>query len=52
MTRSGHHRPALLYRRMHRIRQRQQIRDELELLRAVAAELSNFERDDGAVPLD
>ena len=52
MTRSGHYPRALLYRRMHRIRQRQQIRDELELLRAVAAVLCNFQRDDGSLPLD
>jgi hypothetical protein len=37
-----HHRPALIYRRLHRTRQRHEIRRELELLRGVVAALREF----------
>ena len=52
MTENGHHRQARLYRRMHRIRQRQQFRHELELLRSIATVLCNFDLDDGVMPHD
>jgi hypothetical protein len=38
-----HHRPALIYRRLHRNRLRLEIRRELELLRGVVATLRDLE---------
>jgi hypothetical protein len=38
-----HHRPALMYRRLHRNRLRHEIQRELELLRGVVAALRDLE---------
>ncbi len=43
MTHNRHDRPALAYRRMHHARQRREIQQEVELLRAIVAVLGDFD---------
>ena len=50
MANSRHHRPALIYRRFHQARQRQQINIEVQMLRQVVVSLREIGLDTGAAP--